>query len=45
MAELANKPSEYGEHLYYFTVMLKPSATAPLGWQLDGHPLVIKHIS
>jgi hypothetical protein len=28
---------EYGEWLYFITVMGKPSATDPWGWQLDGH--------
>ncbi|HUG53234.1 MAG TPA: DUF3500 domain-containing protein [Vicinamibacteria bacterium] len=28
---------EYGEWLYWITVMGTPSATAPWGWQLDGH--------
>ena len=31
------------EELYYFTVMGMPSATAPWGWQLDGHHLVINY--
>lgn len=43
MAELANKPGEYGEGLYYFTMMGEPSATEPWGWQLDGHHLVINY--
>jgi hypothetical protein len=28
---------EYGEWLYWITIMGKPSATEPWGWQLDGH--------
>ena len=32
---------EYGEWLYWITVMGKPSATEPWGWQLDGHHLII----
>ena len=43
MAELANKPGEYGEGLYYFTMMGEPSATEPWGWQLDGHHLAINY--
>ncbi len=43
MAELANKPGEYGEGLYYVTMMGEPSPTKPWGWQLDGHHLVINY--
>jgi hypothetical protein len=31
------------EELYYFTVMGIPSSTAPWGWQLDGHHLIINY--
>lgn len=41
LAELNNNRLSFGEDLYYFTVMGLPSATAPWGWQLDGHHLVI----
>ena len=41
LAELNNDRLTYGEDLYYFTVMGLPSLTAPWGWQLDGHHLVI----
>jgi hypothetical protein len=34
---------EYGEWLYWITVMGEPSATEPWGWQLDGHHLVINY--
>jgi hypothetical protein len=43
LAELTRRPEEYGEHLYWITVMGKPSATEPWGWQLDGHHLVINY--
>ena len=33
----------YDKDLYYFTVMGRPSATEPWGWQLDGHHLVINY--
>lgn len=33
----------YDEGLYWITVMGKPSATEPWGWQLDGHHLVINY--
>ncbi len=41
IAELTGRFDEYGDDLYWFTVMGTPSATAPWGWQLDGHHLVI----
>jgi len=34
---------EYGEWLYWITVMGTPSATEPWGWQLDGHHLIINY--
>ena len=43
MAELSGKPAEYGEGLYYFTMMGEPSASEPWGWQLDGHHLIINY--
>ena len=35
--------NEYGEWLYWITVMGTPSATQPWGWQLDGHHLIINY--
>jgi hypothetical protein len=43
LAELVSNFDEYGEHLYYFTIMGTPSATEPWGWQLDGHHLVVNY--
>jgi len=43
LAELTQRPEEYGEYLYWITVMGTPSATEPWGWQLDGHHLVINY--
>ncbi len=43
LAELLSKHEEYGEYLYHLTVMGEPSSTAPWGWQLDGHHLVINY--
>jgi hypothetical protein len=43
LAELVSKPEEYGEYLYHLTVMGEPSETAPWGWQLDGHHLVVNY--
>jgi Protein of unknown function (DUF3500) len=34
---------EYGEWRYYITVMGKPSATEPWGWQFDGHHAIINY--
>jgi len=44
LAELnENNFDEYGEWQYWITVMGKPSATAPWGWQLDGHHAIINY--
>ena len=34
---------EYGEWLYWITVMGNPSADEPWGWQLDGHHVIINY--
>ena len=34
---------EYGQWLYWITMMGEPSATEPWGWQLDGHHLIINY--
>lgn len=43
LAELAENFDEYGEWLYWITIMGEPSATEPWGWQIDGHHLVINY--
>ena len=43
VAEMVDNFVEYGEHLYFFTIMGEPSATEPWGWQLDGHHLVVNY--
>jgi hypothetical protein len=43
LAELISNFDDYGEHLYWFTVMGEPSDSAPWGWQIDGHHLVINY--
>lgn len=43
LAELTGRTDEYGEGLYWFTVMGTPSATEPWGWQLDGHHLNVNY--
>lgn len=35
--------TRYGETRFWITVMGSPSATAPWGWQIDGHHLVINY--
>ena len=43
LAELANNFDEYGEWLYWVTVMGEPSTKEPWGWQLDGHHVIINY--
>jgi hypothetical protein len=43
IAEMVNNFQEYGDLLYNLTVMGKPSATEPWGWQLEGHHLIINY--
>ena len=43
LAELTNDHEFLGEWLYYITVMGKPSASEPWGWQLDGHHAIINY--
>jgi hypothetical protein len=44
LAELNdNNFVEFGEWQYHITVMGKPSATEPWGWQLDGHHAIINY--
>jgi hypothetical protein len=38
-----NNFEEYGECLYWITVMGEPSADRPWGWQVDGHHLIINY--
>jgi Protein of unknown function (DUF3500) len=34
---------QYGEGLYFITVMGEPSNTHPWGWQVDGHHLIVNY--
>ncbi|HEX6133707.1 MAG TPA: DUF3500 domain-containing protein [Longimicrobiales bacterium] len=43
LADVLERPGEYGEFLYWLTIMGTPSATEPWGWQLDGHHLIINY--
>jgi hypothetical protein len=38
-----NNFQEYGEWLYWITIMGEPSATEPWGFQVDGHHLIINY--
>ncbi len=44
LGELNNNDFErYGEWRYYITMMGKPSAKEPWGWQLDGHHAIVNY--
>ena len=41
--EMTGRLAEYGEDLYWLSIMGQPSATEPWGWQIDGHHLNINY--
>src|SRR5262245_118525 len=41
--EMTGRLTEYGEDLYWVSIMGQPSATAPWGWQIDGHHLNVNY--
>ena len=41
--EMTGRLAEYGEDLYWLSIMGAPSATEPWGWQWDGHHLIINY--
>ena len=41
--EMTGRLAEYGEDLYWVSIMGHPSATEPWGWQIDGHHLIINY--
>ena len=43
LAELTDDHEFLGEWLYFITIMGKPSAAEPWGWQLDGHHGIINY--
>jgi hypothetical protein len=43
--EMTGRLDEYGEDLYWLSVMGEPSATGPWGWQIDGHHLNINYFA
>jgi uncharacterized protein DUF3500 len=43
LAEMTGDHEFLGEWLYFFTIMGKPSAREPWGWQLDGHHAIVNY--
>jgi hypothetical protein len=43
LAELSDDHVFLGEWLYFITIMGRPSATEPWGWQLSGHHAIINY--
>ena len=41
IGEITGRREEYGEWVYWMSVMGTPSDTEPWGWQVDGHHLII----
>ena len=41
VGEITGRFDEYGDDLYWLSIMGKPSTTEPWGWQIDGHHLII----
>lgn len=41
--EMTGRLDEYGEDLYWLSIMGAPSASEPWGWQWDGHHLIINY--
>jgi hypothetical protein len=41
LREISGSDVEYGEWLYWLSIMGTPSATEPWGFQLDGHHLIV----
>jgi hypothetical protein len=42
--EMTGRLDEYGEDLYWLSIMGTPSTTEPWGWQWDGHHLIINYL-
>ncbi|HEX6070660.1 MAG TPA: DUF3500 domain-containing protein [Longimicrobiaceae bacterium] len=43
LGEINDDFEQYGEDLYWVTLMGEPSPTEPWGWQLDGHHLIVNY--
>jgi len=41
LREITGRHDEYGEWLYWLSIMGRPSPDQPWGWQIDGHHLVV----
>jgi hypothetical protein len=41
IGEITGSWDEYGEWVYFLSIMGNPSADQPWGWQLDGHHLIL----
>jgi hypothetical protein len=41
--EMTGRVDEFGEDLYWLSIMGTPSATEPWGWQIDGHHLNVNY--
>lgn len=41
IAEITQRPQEYGEWYYWLSIMGEPSMSRPWGWQIDGHHLIV----
>jgi len=39
--EMTGRDEEYGEWLYWLSIMGTPSSSEPWGWQIDGHHLIV----
>jgi hypothetical protein len=39
--EISGRDDEYGEWLYWLSLMGAPSSDEPWGWQIDGHHLIV----
>ncbi len=41
LGELTGRREEYGEWYYWLSIFGQPSTSAPWGWQIDGHHLIV----
>ena len=41
IGDVTDRPDEYGEWVYWLSIMGTPSADEPWGWQIDGHHLIV----
>jgi hypothetical protein len=44
LVEITNRPDEFGEWPYWFSLFGRPSADEPWGWQIDGHHLNVNAV-